>query len=220
MTAEPRPRTAQSLLEENQKFIQTVSRAAPHLFGTLSKGQQPRVLWFGCCDSRCAPELITGCSLGEIFVYRNIANVLRGADTGVLACLDYAVNHLKVSDIVVCGHTECGGVNAAIASASLGGTLDGWIAHIKQVMTANRAALDACPTPQARAAKLCELNAAASANALQASPILQKAWAEGRQITLHTWLFEIASGQCVDLKQSRTSAEGCEVRYDFKAGGH
>lgn len=180
------------LLEQNRRWAAGRQQQDGDFFARLSRAQQPNILWIGCADSRVPPTQIVGAQPGDLFVHRNIANVVSAADASCMAVLCYAVQVLRVRHIVVCGHTGCGGVQAAMADAPHG-EIDGWLAHIKTVRDAHAEEL-AQAVPDCRADLLGELNVKAQLRHVAETGIVKNAWAGGQDLTLHGWIYNLADG--------------------------
>lgn len=168
-------------------------------FRRLASQQAPRFLWIGCADSRVPANVITGLDPGEVFVHRNIANVVPHTDLNALSVLDYAVGVLQVEHVIVCGHYGCGGVNAALDGRSHG-LIDNWLRHVKDVAKEHADALDALPDDHARGRKLAELNAIAQARNVCHTSIVQEAWARGQKLTVRSWVYALEDGLLRDLR--------------------
>jgi carbonic anhydrase len=182
--------TYQRLLDGNKTFIEN-----------LARGQKPPALWIGCADSRVPANQITHTAPGEIFVHRNIANVVVHSDMNMLSVLDYAVNILEVQHVIVCGHYGCGGVIAAMGHKQ-NGLVDNWLRHIKDVYRLHTAELDAITDQKARADRFVELNVIENVNNLTATSIVQNAWKNGKQLGVHGWVYELSTGRIKDLQVS------------------
>jgi carbonic anhydrase len=170
----------------------------PHFFERLVKAQKPELLWIGCSDSRLPPDQIVGRLPGEIFVHRNVANVVVHTDVNCLSVLQYGIEVLGVKHVIVCGHYGCGGVVAAMHSRPLG-LIDNWLRHIRDVYMANRAEVDAIPDQRARENRLCELNVAAQVANVCHTTIVQDAWRRGQELTVHGWIYDLSDGLVRDL---------------------
>jgi carbonic anhydrase len=174
-------------------------RQRPGFFSALATQQAPRYLWIGCSDSRVPANEIVGLMPGELFVHRNVANVVVHTDLNCLSVLQYAVDVLKVGHIIVCGHYGCGGVRAAWEQVPLG-LIDNWLRHIQDVADRHREDLAARPTVESRVDRLCELNVLEqSANVCRTS-IVQEAWARGQQLSVHAWIYSLQDGLLRDLE--------------------
>ncbi|HEX7021481.1 MAG TPA: carbonate dehydratase [Trueperaceae bacterium] len=187
------------LLERNRAWAAGMVEDDAAFFGRLAEQQAPRFLWLGCSDSRVPANVITGLDPGEVFVHRNIANVLPHSDLNALSVLDYAVSVLQVEHVIVCGHYGCGGIQAALDGQGHG-LLDNWLLHIKDVAAKHEAALAAIADPAARANKLAELNAVEQALNLCHTSIVQEAWARGQSLTVRAWIYGLTDGLLRDLR--------------------
>lgn len=187
-----------SLLENNKKWVKSKLDLNPDYFDKLSKGQQPPLLWIGCADSRVPANEIIGAQPGEVFVHRNIANMVVHSDMNMLSVLDYAVNALKVKHVIVCGHYGCGGVNAAMTNQSIG-LIDNWIRHIKDVYRLHKEELDAIEDQSQRSNRFVELNVTEQVFDLAKTSIVQGAWGKNQELSLHGWVYGIDSGIIKDL---------------------
>ncbi|MBV6641297.1 MAG: carbonic anhydrase [Cyclobacteriaceae bacterium] len=186
------------IFENNKKWIQEKLKVDQDYFKNLSKGQNPPILYVGCADSRVTAEEIMGVNPGDVFVHRNIANMVPNTDLGIMSTINYAVAHLKVDHIVVCGHYYCGGVKAAMQSADLG-ILNPWLRNIRDVYRIHKAELDGIQDEEERYRRLVELNVQEQCvNVLKTSEV-QLAYKD-RGITVHGWVFDIHSGKLIDLK--------------------
>jgi carbonic anhydrase len=194
----------QQLLENNKEWVKKKIKNDPHYFEELSKGQKPPVLWIGCADSRVPANQITGTLPGEIFVHRNIANMVVHTDMNMLSVLDYAVNHLKVKHIVVCGHYGCGGVEAAMQNKSLG-LINKWIRNIKEVYKENITELNKLDSEKKRFDRLVELNVKAQVYDLAKTSIVQQSWKNETGLEIHGWVYGLNDGIIKDLKVSMAS---------------
>lgn len=186
------------LIENNKKWVQTKLDLDPKFFEKLAKGQQPPLLWIGCSDSRVPANEIIGAEPGEVFVHRNIANMVIHSDMNMLSVLDYAVNALKVKHVIVCGHYGCGGVNAAMGNQSIG-LIDNWIRHIKDVYRVHKKDLDAIQDETERFNRFVEVNVTEQVFDLAKTSIVQGAWNSGQELSLHGWVYGVDSGIIKDL---------------------
>ena len=186
------------IFEKNKKWIAEKLEIDPSYFEKLSKGQKPEILYIGCSDSRVTAEDILGANPGEIFIHRNIANMVISIDLNVMSVINYAVRHLKVKHIVVCGHYECGGVRASLESVDLG-LLNPWLRNIRDVYRLHYQELDAIEDNQKRFNRLVELNVQEQCVNLIKTAAVQEAYKE-RGLTVHGWVFDIYTGKIVDLK--------------------
>jgi len=187
------PKTPESLLAANRAWAAGRLKADPDFFKRLASLQAPKFLWIGCSDSRVPANEITGTNPGEVFVHRNVANLVVNTDLNVLTVLEYAVNTLKVEHVIVCGHYGCGGVLAAMSRHSFEG-INPWLRNIKDVYRLHEKELEACPTEDARARRLVELNVREQILNLAKSSTLQKAFREERRPQLHGWVYGLENG--------------------------
>lgn len=186
------------ILDNNKKWVEDQLAIDPHYFNDLSKGQNPPLLWIGCSDSRVPANEIIGAKPGEVFVHRNIANLVIHTDMNLLSVLDYAVNALKVKHIIVCGHYGCGGVKAAMGNESIG-IIDNWIRHIKDLFRIHQEELLAIQDDEQRFNRLVELNVIEQVCDLAKTSIVQNAWKTGQKLNLHGWVYGLNSGYVTDL---------------------
>ncbi len=205
-------RTLKKLFERNARWAQTITASDPTYFARLARQQQPEYLWIGCSDSRVPANEIVGLSPGELFVHRNVANVVVHTDLNCLSVLQFAVEVLEVKHVIVCGHYGCGGVNAALRDEKHG-LIDNWLRHIQDVAHEHRATLDDLPDDTERSARLCELNVIAQAVNVCRTTIVRDAWARGAQLHVHAWIYSIADGRLRDLGFDAAGAEGVETAY-------
>lgn len=205
----------ESLLEGNRKFVAETLQIDPDYFEKLANGQKPPVFWIGCADSRVPANQITHTAPGEVFVHRNIANVVVHSDMNMLSVLDYAVNILGVQHVIVCGHYGCGGVIAALGNDE-NGLVDNWLRHIKDVYRLHAAELDAITDQKAKTDRLVELNVMENVNNLTATSIVQNAWKNGKELSVHGWVYTLSTGFINDLKVSVKSNENIDEVFKFK----
>lgn len=192
-------KTLPQLFENNKKWAESVNDQDPTFFKRLSKQQRPKYLWIGCADSRVPATQICGLDPGEMFVHRNIANLVSYRDLNCLSVIDYAVNFLEVTDIIVCGHYGCGGVEGALNQKHLG-LINYWIQDIAETYEKNHSHLkDKCSTHTEQLNRLCELNVERQIESISALPVVQKAWDNGRNLTIHGWIYSIENGLLKDL---------------------
>lgn len=186
------------VFENNKNWIKERLSVDPNFFDTLSKGQNPELLFIGCSDSRVAAEELMGLGPGEVFVHRNIANMVISIDLNVMSVVNYAVNHLEVKDVIVCGHYACGGVKAAMQSADLG-ILNPWLRNIRDVYRIHRDELNAISVDEKRYDRLVELNVQEQCVNLIKTAAVQKANRD-RGLKVHGWVFDVKTGKLIDLK--------------------
>ena len=184
----------EKLLLENKAWASEKLHDDPEYFNRLAHLQTPEFLWIGCSDSRVPANEITGTQPGEIFVHRNIANMVVNTDVNLLSVLDYAVNHLKVKHVIVCGHYGCGGVKAAATQSDFKPVLNMWLRNIKDVYRLHRDELMGIKDEEHRADRLVELNVAEQVNNLAKTSIIQRAWKEKNAPDLHGWVYGLKDG--------------------------
>ncbi len=191
--------TLSHLFENNRQWASSVVAGDPEFFQRLSKMQAPDYLWIGCSDSRVPANQIVGLLPGELFVHRNVANLAVNTDMNMLSVLQYAVEILRVSDVIVCGHYGCGGIRAVIDGLNLGLT-DNWLRHVRDVYNKHRGELESEMDDGRRANRLCELNVFEQVRNVAHTTIIQRAWAEGRKVTVHGWVYSVEDGLLRDLQ--------------------
>ena len=179
-----------------------MTRDDPAFFERLVKQQSPKYLWIGCSDSRVPANEIVGLAPGELFVHRNVANLVVHTDLNCLAVLQYAVDVLHVEHVIVCGHYGCGGIRAALESGRLG-LIDNWLRHVQDVAREHADALGLCDTPTGQWDRLCELNVEAQVGAVVRTTIVQDAWEHGQQLSVHGWIYGLHDGILRELTASR-----------------
>ena len=187
------------LFERNRAWAARVTAADPGFFERLARQQAPRLLWIGCSDSRVPANQIVDLPPGEVFVHRNVANLVSPGDANVHAVIEFAVGTLEVEHVIVCGHYGCGGVQAALSGGTGAATVDAWLGPLRRIAARHRAELDALAADGARVERLCELNVAAQIRNVCASAPVRRAWAEGRALTVHGWIYRIGDGLLQDL---------------------
>lgn len=191
-------RDIDQLLLANKAWSEGRRHDDPQYFDRLSSIQTPKYLWIGCSDSRVPADTITGTAPGEIFVHRNIANMVVHTDLNMLSVLEYAVHYLKVEHVIVCGHYGCGGVQAALRNSRLG-LIDNWLRHVQDVMKKHRARLDELPDEASRLRRLCELNVMEQVLSVGETTIVQSAWDRGKALEIHGWIYDLNDGLLKDL---------------------
>jgi carbonic anhydrase len=200
------------LIENNKTWVADQLQMDPAFFDKLSKGQSPEYLWIGCSDSRVPAESITGTEPGEMFVHRNIANMVVHSDMNLLSVLSYAVDVLKVKHIIVCGHYGCGGVMAAMKNQQFG-LIDNWLRHIKDVYRYHHQELDAIEDETLRARRFVEVNVQEQVHDLGKTSIVQNAWKRNQPLHLHGWVYDIHDGLINDLKVNFTCPKDLHSVY-------
>lgn len=203
------------LIENNKTWVSTKLEIDPQYFERLANGQQPPLLWIGCADSRVPANEIIGAAPGEVFVHRNIANMVIHSDMSMLSVLDYAVNVLKVKHIIVCGHYGCGGVRAAMGSDTYG-LIDNWIRHIKDVYRFHQGELDNIENETERFNRFVELNVIEQVYDLAKTSIVQNAWKIEQPVSIHGWVYGVGSGVIKDLEVTIESNEVLDEVYQLK----
>ena len=194
------------LFANNRAWAARLAERQPDFFPQLAQQQDPRHLWIGCSDSRVPANQIVGLLPGELFVHRNVANVVVHTDLNCLSVLQYAVEALNVEHVMVVGHYGCGGVQAALRGTPLG-LVDNWLRHVQDVAERHRDALDALPDETARVHRLCELNVIEQAANVCRTTIVQAAWQRGQSLTVHGWIYSLNDGLLRDLAFSVRVAE-------------
>lgn len=206
------------LFERNQRWAEEVRRRDPEFFAELARQQAPPYLWIGCSDSRVPANQITGLQPGEMFVHRNVANVVAHGDLNCLSVLHFAVQVLKVHHVIVCGHYGCGGVRAALEGKPVG-LVDHWLRFVRDVAREHRDELDGLPDLDARVDRLCELNVRAQARHVAESPVVQEAWRRGEEVAVHGWIYALHDGRLRDLGVCFTAADQVPDPYGLRDGG-
>jgi carbonic anhydrase len=203
------------IIENNKLWVEDKLKISPDYFNNLAEGQQPPLLWIGCSDSRVPANEIIGAEPGEVFVHRNIANMVVHSDMNMLSVLDYAVNALKVKHVIVCGHYGCGGVKAAMGNDSIG-VIDNWIRHIKDVYRFHHDELDSIVDEKERFNKFVELNVKEQVFDLAKTSIVQSAWKKGQELSIHGWVYGLNSGYVTDLGVNFSSDKDLSDVYQLK----
>lgn len=203
------------ILDNNKEWVESTLALDPNYFMDLAKGQTPPLLWIGCSDSRVPANEIIGAKPGEVFVHRNIANMVIHSDMNMLSVLDYAVNVLKVKHVLVCGHYGCGGIKAAMKNDSVG-IIDNWIRHIKDVYRFHHTELDSIEDENERFNRFVELNVIEQVCDLAKTSIVQSAWKKGQELSLHGWVYGLNSGYVTDLNVNFSSDKDLDDVYQLK----
>ena len=201
------------LLKDNKKWAAKKLAEDPGFFDRLLHVQTPEFLWIGCSDSRVPPDQITGTMPGDMFIHRNIANMVVHTDMNMLSVVDYGVNVLKIDHIIICGHYGCGGVKAAMGP-EFGGPAGSWVRHIRDVIRWHHEELNGIADEQVRFDRLVELNIAEQVYDLSRTAVLRDAWEKGRKIQVHGWVYSLTNGLIKDLGVTRTSYEAEEAGVD------
>lgn len=203
----------QELFDNNRAWADRIRAAAPDFFGQLALQQQPEYLWIGCSDSRVPANEIVGLLPGEIFVHRNVANVVVHTDFNCLSVLQFAVELLRVKHVIVCGHYGCGGITAALENSNLG-LIDNWLRNVRDVQRVNARDLARFESRDERVDRLCELNVAAQVANVCDTTIVRAAWARGQELSVHGWIYALRDGLLRDLGVVVTSAAEAETVRD------
>ncbi len=183
----------QTLLENNKRWSREITEQSPRFFPDLAAQQNPDILWIGCSDSRVAANMIVGLMPGEVFVHRNVANLVVHSDLNCLSVIQFAVEVLKVTHIIVCGHYGCGGVLAALDNERHG-LIDNWLRHIQEIAKLHGRLLDAISDPKERSNRLCELNVSRQVINVAETTVVGDAWGRGEEVTIHGWLYGLKDG--------------------------
>ncbi|WP_268846083.1 carbonate dehydratase [Flavobacterium aestivum] len=202
------------ILDNNKQWVENQLAIDKDYFNDLAKGQTPPLLWIGCSDSRVPANEIIGAKPGEVFVHRNIANMVVHSDMNMLSVLDYSVNVLKVKHVIVCGHYGCGGVKAAMGNDSIG-IIDNWIRHIKDVYRLHDKYLDSICDETERFNAFVEINVKEQVFDLAKTSIVQAAWKNGQDLTIHGWVYGLNSGFVTDLGVNFSSDNDLDEVYQL-----
>jgi len=201
-----------NLFEQNQSWAEAIKRRDPEFFQKLSRQQNPEYLWIGCSDSRVPANEIIGLLPGEVFVHRNVANVVVHTDLNCLSVVQFAVDMLKVKHIMVVGHYGCGGVQAVVRCQRVG-LADNWLRHVQDVREKHDNCLCRLPDDTARSARLCEFNVIEQVANLVSTTIVQDAWNRGQELTVHGWIYGLKDGLLRDLQVSASAAAEAAAAY-------
>jgi len=205
-------KSIQDLIENNRKWAQEISEKDPDFFPTLAKQQSPEYLWIGCSDSRVPANEIVGLLPGELFVHRNVANMVVHTDMNLLSVLQYAVDALKVKHVIVCGHYGCGGVKASMESQKLG-LIDNWLLEIRDLYHAKRDMFNGLQSESDKVDLLCELNVMRQVQNVCNTTIVQDAWARGQRLAVHGWVYGLKDGKVNNLNVTINSPEQLSETY-------
>lgn len=186
------------LLDQNRAWAENIKASDPDFFQTLAKQQTPRFLWIGCADSRVPSTQLAGMKPGEMFVHRNVANLVVHTDFNCLSVMQYAVDVLKVEHIIVCGHDGCGGVKAAMSNLQFG-LIDNWLRHVQDVFHEHEEELTKISDEDQRVDRLCELNVIEQVRNVGRTTIVQNAWERGQELVVHGWIYGLQDGLLRDL---------------------
>jgi carbonic anhydrase len=206
-----------NLFVNNRAWAADIVRKRPGFFTNLANQQRPKYMWIGCSDSRVPANEITGLDPGEVFVHRNVANVVVHSDLNALSTIQFAVERIKVEHVMVVGHYGCSGVQAALEGARIG-LADNWLRHIQDVRDRHRDVMDVLPE-HGRAAALCELNVIEQVVNVAQSTVLQDAWARGQNVTLHGWVYGLSDGLLHDLHMTVAGDSDLDALYREAVSG-
>jgi len=201
------------LLERNRAWASEITGRDPDFFARLSRQQAPKYLWIGCSDSRVPANQIVGLLPGEMFVHRNVANVVIHADLNCLSTIQYAVDVLQVEHIIVCGHYGCGGVLSALRDDKLG-LIDNWLRHVQDVRSKHQTLVLDLTTEPGRHDRLCELNVIEQAVNVSQTTVVREAWARGQALAVHGWIYKLTDGLLRDLGMCVTAEAELAPRYE------
>ena len=204
----------QKIFDNNKRWVASKNEQDPDFFKKLTYGQKPPILWIGCSDSRVPANEITGTEPGEIFVHRNIANMVVHTDMNMLSVLDYAVNILEVSHVIVCGHYGCWGEIAALDNKQVG-IIDNWLRHIKDVYRLHKTEIDAIQDPELKSRRMVEINVQEQVFDLSKTSIVQNAWGANRELHLHGIVYDVANGVLKDLELNISNNQHLDNVYQL-----
>jgi carbonic anhydrase len=206
-------RVLSHLFANNRAWAAEITRREPEFFARLARQQAPQYLWIGCSDSRVPANQIVGLLPGEMFVHRNIANVVVHADLNCLSAIQFAVDVLRVRNVIVCGHYGCGGVLAALRDTKLGLT-DNWLRHVQDVRGKHRAQIDALGSEEQQHHRLCELNVIEQVVNVCQTTVVREAWARGQALAVHGWIYGLSDGLLRDLGTCVTAESELAACYE------
>ena len=204
------------LLNDNKHWAAKKLAEDPDFFERLLHVQSPEFLWIGCSDSRVPPDQITQTEPGEIFIHRNVANLVVNTDVNLMSVVDYAVNHLKIKHVVVCGHYGCGGIKAAMSNEDFNQVLNMWLRNIKDIYRIHRKELENIPDEEKRVNRMVELNVKEQVFDLAKTSIVQNAWKNNQELYLHGWVYGLNSGYVTDLNVNISSDKDLDDVYQLK----
>ncbi|MBL7960883.1 carbonate dehydratase [bacterium] len=208
-------RTLKHLFEKNKAWAEKISSAQPGFFKELSQQQFPEYLWIGCSDSRVPANEIVGLQPGELFVHRNVANIVIHTDFNCLSVIEYAVEVLRVKNIIVCGHYGCGGVKASLKDNQLS-ISDNWLRHIREIAQKHETELSQIKIESERMDRLCELNIIEQVHNVCNTTIVEKAWSRNQPLAVHGWIYGLTDGLLHDLNVCTSSAEEMKTYFERK----
>lgn len=199
------------ILDKNSAWASAIKKEDPNFFNELAKQQTPEILWIGCADSRVPASQVVGMPPGELFVHRNIANVVVHTDLNCQSVMQYAIEVLKVKHVIVCGHYGCGGVKASLDDTDHG-LIDNWLRQIKDVNRLHQDELGQIDTLDVKINRLCELNVVEQVTNVCSSPIVQGAWNDDQELTVHGWIYDLQTGLLKDLNETYSSLKAFKSR--------
>lgn len=202
----------EELLRRNIAWAESYEEKDPEYFQRLAAQQKPNYLWIGCSDARVPANDVVGMEAGELFVHRNVANQVIHTDFNGLSATQFAIDHLQVEHVIVCGHYGCGGVKAAMENHELG-LVDNWLRHVKDIYCRNRAEIEALRFRDQQLNRLCELNVIEQVRNLSKTKVVQRAWRQGRKLTLHGWIYSLSNGRITDLSVDVNAQKDLEDIY-------
>ena len=203
-----------NLLQNNRDWSESIRKEQPDFFPTLAKQQNPDYLWIGCSDSRVPANEVVGLLPGELFVHRNVANMVVNTDMNLLSVLQYAIDVLKVKHVIVCGHYNCGGIRASLTN-NRHGIIDNWINNIKKLASDNMNELNAFTNEDAKVDRLCELNVMQQVRNLAHTTIVQDCWDREQPLAIHGWIYGLTDGLVKDLETTLTPKKQVEEIYRY-----
>ncbi|MDP8100797.1 carbonate dehydratase [Phocoenobacter atlanticus] len=204
-------KSVEEIFEQNHHWAVEMKQKQPDYFEAISEQQKPRLLWIGCSDSRVPAEKLTGLESGKLFVHRNIANLVIHTDLNCLSVVQYAVDVLNIEHIIICGHTNCGGIQASLNNEDYG-LVNNWLLHIKDIRFKYSSLLGKLPTEK-RADMLVQLNVAEQVYNLGRTSVVRAAWKQGKKLSLHGWMYDVHDGYLNDQGVMATSSETLEITY-------
>jgi carbonic anhydrase len=204
------------LMDQNKLWANEQKKIDPEFFHRLSEQQSPEYLWIGCSDSRVPANQVVGLDPGELFVHRNIANIVLHTDFNCLSVLQFAVEVLKVKHVIVCGHYGCGGIKAALDTQEFG-LVDNWLRHIKDIYIKYKNEIDCLRFEQQRVNRLCELNVIEQVNNLSKTKIVQHAWEKGQDLSIHGVIYSIADGLLKELNINATNTNSIDPIFKMRS---
>ncbi len=203
------------LLHDNKHWAARKKAEDPAFFERLLHVQSPEFLWIGCSDSRVPPDQITQTEPGEIFIHRNVANLVVNTDVNLMSVVDYAVNHLKIKHVVVCGHYGCGGIKAAMSNTDFNQVLNMWLRNIKDIYRIHRKELEAIPDEDTRVNRMVEINVKEQIFNLAKTAMIQRAWSNDQRPDLHGWVYDLHDGLIKPVIEMKAGADLDEL-YEFE----